>query len=200
MKKILALLLCLGLTIQVAILPASAQADVPFVVYTIEESEPSEYGYVDYKFVDANGNELELTTIEDERGLNEELFEAPLYYSAFIPSSFDLRDYGYVTPVKYQGSTGNCWAFACLSSLESNSVMRGNSEYSDTDFSEPHIVWFSKNSKATDENDMNYGEGVTDENPYTGSASGGNDGDVTVALARWSGLAKESDYPFYPFK
>lgn len=44
------------------------------------------------------------------------------YNSTFdgtIPSKYDLRDFNYVTPVKDQGSNGNCWAFASIASLES---------------------------------------------------------------------------------
>ena len=36
-----------------------------------------------------------------------------------IPSRYDLRDYGYVTPVKNQKTGGNCWSFAGISALES---------------------------------------------------------------------------------
>lgn len=36
-----------------------------------------------------------------------------------FPSRYDLRDYGWVTPVKHQKSSGNCWAFTSLASLES---------------------------------------------------------------------------------
>ncbi|MDO5823268.1 C1 family peptidase [Methanobrevibacter sp.] len=36
-----------------------------------------------------------------------------------LPSSYDLRTLNQVTPVKNQGSGGNCWAFAALASLES---------------------------------------------------------------------------------
>lgn len=36
-----------------------------------------------------------------------------------IPSKYDLRDFGYITPVKNQGSDGNCWAFATMGVLES---------------------------------------------------------------------------------
>ena len=36
-----------------------------------------------------------------------------------IPSKYDLRDFGYVTSVKNQGSNGNCWAFATMATLES---------------------------------------------------------------------------------
>ena len=35
-----------------------------------------------------------------------------------IPSSYDSRDYGYVTPVKDQMDGGNCWAFASVATLE----------------------------------------------------------------------------------
>ena len=35
-----------------------------------------------------------------------------------IPSTYDSRDYGYITSVKNQGSAGNCWAFSGLATLE----------------------------------------------------------------------------------
>lgn len=36
-----------------------------------------------------------------------------------LPSKYDLRELGYVTSVKNQGSNGNCWAFATMAVLES---------------------------------------------------------------------------------
>lgn len=36
-----------------------------------------------------------------------------------IPSRYDLRELGQVTPIKNQGSGGNCWAFASIAVLES---------------------------------------------------------------------------------
>ena len=36
-----------------------------------------------------------------------------------IPSRFDLRDWGWVTPVKHQGHMGACWTFGAMSALES---------------------------------------------------------------------------------
>lgn len=38
---------------------------------------------------------------------------------AGLPSRFDLRDWGWVTPVKSQGRMGSCWTFGTISALES---------------------------------------------------------------------------------
>ncbi|KAH7697859.1 cathepsin, partial [Aphelenchoides avenae] len=34
------------------------------------------------------------------------------------PSSYDMRSYGWVTPVKNQGQCGSCWAFAAIAGYE----------------------------------------------------------------------------------
>ena len=37
-----------------------------------------------------------------------------------IPSRFDLRDWGWVSPIKRQGDNDDCWAFATVGALESS--------------------------------------------------------------------------------
>ncbi len=40
-------------------------------------------------------------------------------YAGVLPSRYDLREEGYVTPVRDQQAGGNCWAFAGIAALES---------------------------------------------------------------------------------
>lgn len=44
-----------------------------------------------------------------------------------LPSYYNLNDYGYVTPVKEQGDTGNCASFALVGTLESAILKTNNS-------------------------------------------------------------------------
>ena len=54
-----------------------------------------------------------------------------------LPSSFDWRDYGKVTPVKQQHPCGTCWDFAATSTLESAVLMEESEAY---DFSEQSVA------------------------------------------------------------
>lgn len=59
-----------------------------------------------------------------------------IYQTENLPSYYDGRKYGYVTPVKDQGKTNLCWAYASASALESNILRNGGGIYN---FNVPHI-------------------------------------------------------------
>ena len=40
-------------------------------------------------------------------------------YAGNLPQKYDLRNYGFVTPARNQGSGGNCWSFSAMAALES---------------------------------------------------------------------------------
>ena len=94
-----------------------------------------------------------------------------------LPSSYDLRDEGLVSPVSDQGSTGSCWAFATLAALESYLMKTEGVSY---DFSEQNV-----------RNVMGYyGTNGTDWD------DGGNHIMSLAYLLRWSGPINETDDPF----
>jgi len=57
--------------------------------------------------------------------------------SQVLPERYDLREEGWVSPVKNQGDHGNCWAFAPCAALESYFLKTGRGEL---DLSEKNIV------------------------------------------------------------
>ncbi|WP_162013078.1 lectin like domain-containing protein [Methanosarcina acetivorans] len=94
-------------------------------------------------------------------------------------SYFSLVDEGRVTPVKDQGSTGTCWAFATLASLESYLIPVDSYQW---DFSENNM----KNLLSD-----GYSEGF--DRTYNDA---GNAYMSAAYLTRWSGPILESDDPF----
>jgi C1A family cysteine protease len=94
-------------------------------------------------------------------------------YAVTIPSKYDLRSLGKVTPVRDQGDSGCCWAFATYGSLESTLLVSQNKSM---DLSENNL----KNTAGFD----------------WGPNSGGNDMMSSAYLTRWSGPVNASSDPY----
>ena len=72
-----------------------------------------------------------------------------------LPSSYDSRKYGYVTPAKDQVQGGNCWAFAGIATLEACLKKATGIEY---DFSEENVKnLMSEYSLFGSDNEINAG-------------------------------------------
>ena len=182
MKRCLSLVLTLIMIVSVMPITLIAASAADYEVTDIENGQVGGYGYEPTVFYDENGNAIET----DGRLKNETGFQT--MGTSALPSSYDSRSKGFVTSVKNQGASNNCWAFAATSVLETNSIVNGYTQLSATDFSEPHLAWFSVNTATADTSDLNFGEGVTGD----AYLSGGNNHDVTEALARWAGIADGS--------
>ncbi len=79
-----------------------------------------------------------------------------------LPEKYDLRDYGYVTPVKNQDPWGTCWSFSAIASVETSilSELGYTFEEYPLDLSERHLAWFSLNPIPQDSGHSQAGEGV----------------------------------------
>lgn len=190
-KKILsAALAALTVMNSAALVVANAeQAEENLEICYLESDAPSEYGYISSRFVDENGNEV---SFEEPEGFE---LSCNSVDTTPLPSAFDAREEGYITPVKSQSSTNNCWVFSTVSALESDSIASGLTEKDSTDFSEAHLSWFACRPVTEDESDISGRDGSNVDSPYL---KGGNWRMAAAALARRSGVANESDFPFYP--
>lgn len=87
-----------------------------------------------------------------------------------LPSRWDSREHGWVSPVKNQRSVGACWAFAAYATLETQLLKAGQGEW---DFSEKNMVNLHGWEMGPDE--------------------GGNNDMAASYLLRWGGAVVESN-------
>lgn len=167
MKKIFAVLLALSLAMAHITVYASDQLVIPLEPMGKMDDKSGVYQYDDPK-----------VTIPRATGL------------AALPNKYDLRDQGRVTEIKNQKSHGTCWAFATMSSLESNLITKGIVGKT-IDLSEGHLAWYTLHGK-------NLGVIST----YAGRDSCASSSEMTnyynaaATLARGYGAVLESDMPY----
>lgn len=112
-----------------------------------------------------------------------------------LPTKYDQREKGIVTPVKYQNPWGTCWSFGSTGAAETSvltylgkTVQQFKEEYGyDIDFSEKHLAWFALNAVTDAETETQAGEGfklVRDEDDYHYIYDNG--GKATMAASLYS--------------
>ena len=117
-----------------------------------------------------------------------------IYATEALPSYYSAVDKGYVTAPKQQGLSGSCWAFAAISCLESDAIIKGYE--TNPDFSEAHLVWTTYNTSGI-ESDPNSDEIAyqKDASPYECS---GDIASIVSTLSKGCGINDEREFPFYP--
>jgi len=101
-----------------------------------------------------------------------------------LPTSFDWRAQGKITPVKDQGQCGSCWAFSTTGAMESAYAVKNNINAT-TVISEQAIVDCSTGCAPED------GQSVCNQ-----GCNGGWPWTALVDVMSFGGLPTEADYPY----
>lgn len=170
----------------------SLAADSQLKIINVNTEQTGDYGYIDYRFIDSEGN-----AINSPKNVQppSKAKTYSLKNRSLIPSSYDAREKNCITDVKYQGVSGNCWAFSVASLLETDAIIQGFDDIETADYSEAHFSWFTAMSLTDNTEDSTYGDGKNSDAPFV---TGGNWVLSAASLARWVGMAEDADYPFYP--
>lgn len=147
-------------------------------VYRISNVSSSGFGNISFK-----------STYEKEQS-------SVLKNAASLPSKYDSREKGLITPVKDQGAYGACWAFSAVSVCETALINEFGNKYTkdNTDLSELHLSYFSF-AKASDKLSLTSGDyAKVKNNDYLNV--GGNMYFASFSLAKWFGVVNESVLPY----
>lgn len=103
-----------------------------------------------------------------------------------LPARFDSRTYGIVTPVRDQGYTSLCWAYAAAGASEISVLKSGidKSVNADNLYLSPQQIGYSRHSRGADPLDNTSGEnsGISDW-----SGQGGGTKYAAALLSQWCG-------------
>lgn len=135
--------------------------------------------------------QVRLSRIPNYTGREESSLRAR---GAELPSSYDSRDYGYITSVKNQEPFGTCWAFGALAAGEASLVKKGLADNT-VDLSELHFAYFFYNT-VNDPLKNTKGDKVVNQTGYSYMDGGGNNLFTMFALAKWTGAASEETVPY----
>lgn len=116
-----------------------------------------------------------------------------MVYAGSLPSSWDSRTLGCITPVKNQNPYGTCWAFSALAVGEASMISKGIVD--DIDLSEGHFAYFAYRNV-----DDALGNITEDRININSNESyleiGGNNYYSMFALSSWKGCADETIAPY----
>lgn len=121
--------------------------------------------------------------------------------SKAMPTSYDSRDYGYVTSVKNQGKYGVCWSFSAISAAETQMIIKGLNGTTTPDLSELQLVYYTYKNVADPLNlitndKTNLIENASDANSGNYLMAGGNAIITSMILQSWKGLTTEDKVPY----
>ena len=126
-----------------------------------------------------------------------------------LPSRYDMREKGIVTPVKLQYPWGSCWSFSAIAAAETSilSAMGKTYEEYPLDLSELHAAWFAKRGITAADDPLQAGEGsiISDENEdpkpmgweQTVLLTGGKASNVAFLFSTGAGPLEESAVPYH---
>ena len=124
-----------------------------------------------------------------------------------LPSKFDLRERGVVTPVKNQGSWGTCWTFGVSAAAETSILSSMGTTYEKykaatgtaLDLSERHLAYFAMTPVSREQDGEQAGEGLNVfgsdffvDAPFTG----GKFCYATSLFASGAGPTLEAEHPY----
>lgn len=188
--------LALACVLACGLIPAAAHASEPAAGRSVVEQLVDNAAEATARYA-ATGNR---DNLRDVTAYESDAQGAVAQANEMLPSRYDLRDKGVVTPVKSQSPWGTCWSFgaaaACETSIMSELGWSVNANQT-VDLSELHAAWFAY-TPLPDSAGSQAGEGrhSTSTDPNAFLNEGGFPYTVTSVLSSGIGPVAEADAPY----